>query len=96
MNTYPRPAQEKALQLCYSIEGAGASEQLTRCTILASEMSAMVKQMEEALHEIHDFDSGAWAAGKYRKYAHEQGIASVRSIATECIGKLRSLPVAKG
>lgn len=94
MNTYPRHAQEKALLLCYAIEAAGASEQLTRCTLLASEVLAMVKQMEETLHEIHDFDDGAWAAGKFRKDAHAAGVATMRTLATDTLALLAAHPQA--
>lgn len=33
---------EKALALCHAIEAAGASEQLTKCSVLASELRAAI------------------------------------------------------
>lgn len=38
---------EKALALCYAIEAAGASEQLTRCSVLESQVHADVKKIAE-------------------------------------------------
>lgn len=37
---------EKALELCHAIEAAGASEQLTKCSVLASALRAEVAQLE--------------------------------------------------
>ena len=38
---------EKALALCHAIEAAGASEQLTNCSVLASELLIALQQQEQ-------------------------------------------------
>ena len=38
---------EKALALCHAIEAAGASEQLTKCSVLASDLRADILRTEE-------------------------------------------------
>lgn len=38
---------EQALELCYAIEEAGASEQLTKCSILASDLRQRVAELEK-------------------------------------------------
>jgi len=43
---------EKALALCHAIEAAGASEQLTACSVLASEILADVQKLEAATCEF--------------------------------------------
>lgn len=89
MNHYPRPASDLSLKLCHAIESAGASEKLTECSVLASQLRAHVLTMEEALNDIHDFDDGAWAAGKHQEEAEKLGRVSIRSIADEALGKVR-------
>jgi hypothetical protein len=42
---------EKALALCHAIEAAGASEQLTACSVLASDILADVQKLEAATCE---------------------------------------------
>lgn len=76
-------ATEEMTELQHAIEAAGASTALTRCTILASELAARVKQMEDALQAIYDYDDGAWAAGKHYKDAVKEGMKSMRSIAVD-------------
>jgi len=40
---------EKALALCHAIEAAGASEQLTKCSVLASELREQLAGIESAI-----------------------------------------------
>lgn len=40
---------EKALALCYAIEAAGASEQLTKCSVLASELHHEIVLLQDEL-----------------------------------------------
>lgn len=37
---------QKALALCHAIEAAGASEQLTKCSVLASELRLQIQREE--------------------------------------------------
>ena len=41
-----KTASELALELCYAIEAAGASERLTACSLLASELRLRVVELE--------------------------------------------------
>lgn len=54
-------AQEQALELCYAIEEAGASEQLTKCSMLASALRQRLA------------DTSARAAAAYNAYCDAVG-----------------------
>lgn len=40
---------EKALALCHAIEAAGTSEQLTKCSVLASELKTEIESQETTI-----------------------------------------------
>lgn len=43
---------EKALALCHAIEAAGASEQLTKCSVLASELRADIAAASKTMKPV--------------------------------------------
>lgn len=46
---------EKSLALCYAIEAAGASEVLTKCSVLASELHVEMKRLAELSERMKMF-----------------------------------------
>lgn len=46
---------EKSLALCHAIEAAGASEALTKCSVLASELYAETKRLAELSETMKRF-----------------------------------------
>ncbi len=53
---------EKALALCHAIEAAGASEQLTKCNVLASELRTEIQAESARIAAL---------AGKMKKFVSE-------------------------
>lgn len=47
--------KEQSLALCYAIEAAGASEALTKCSVLASELHAEAKRIAELADRMKRF-----------------------------------------
>lgn len=47
--------KEQSLALCYAIEAAGASEALTKCSVLASELHAEAKRIAELADKMKRF-----------------------------------------
>lgn len=46
---------EKSLALCHAIEAAGASEALTKCSVLASEIHAEAVRLEKLSEKMKQF-----------------------------------------
>lgn len=46
---------EQSLALCYAIEAAGASEALTKCSVLASELHAEAKRLSALADKMKRF-----------------------------------------
>jgi len=47
--------KEQSLALCYAIEAAGASEALTKCSVLGSELLAEAKRLSELADKMKRF-----------------------------------------
>ena len=47
--------KNQSLALCYAIEAAGASEALTKCSVLASELNAEAKRIAEVADRMTRF-----------------------------------------
>lgn len=47
--------KEQSLALCHAIEAAGASEALTKCSVLASELLAEAKRLAEIADKMKRF-----------------------------------------
>lgn len=47
ISVYVQKAAELSLSLCWAIESAGCGEQITRCSVLANELRALILKIEE-------------------------------------------------
>ena len=55
MTDAPMKLTETSLALCQAIEAAGASEQLTKCSVLATELHAEAKRITELADTMKRF-----------------------------------------
>lgn len=51
----PMKIKEQSIALCYAIEAAGASEALTKCSVLASELHSEAKRLSELADKMKRF-----------------------------------------
>lgn len=47
--------KQQSIELCYAIEAAGASEALTKCSVLASELNTEAKRLAELADKMKRF-----------------------------------------
>jgi hypothetical protein len=57
--------KDQSLALCYAIEAAGASEALTKCSVLASELLTEAKRLEELADRMNRYAAAYYPANEH-------------------------------